>query len=163
MVIVEYADFQCPVCRLGAQAVKGVYNRYPDKIRVIFRHNPLIKLHPWAKLAAQAAECAGRRGKFWEFQDTLFIHQAAWTQSSDARSVFVSYAEQLGLSARPFRACLDAPETQNLVEADSRESARRSIPSAPVFFINENRCVGIHQLLAVGLPAIRRSLADEKR
>jgi protein-disulfide isomerase len=74
VVILEYADFECPACK------KFVRDTYPAMIAefvetgrasLAFKHFPLPN-HPMARPAALAAQCAGQQGRFWEFYDAIF-------------------------------------------------------------------------------------------
>ena len=74
VTIVEFSDFQCPYCAASGPVLTRLFEKYPGKIRLIFRHFPLPG-HIQAMPAAEAAECARDQGKFWEMHDLLFQHQ----------------------------------------------------------------------------------------
>src|SRR3989344_868387 len=99
VTVVEFSDLQCPACRAVQPAIAQVINKYPDQVRVIFRHFPLKTIHTYAQLAAQAAEAAGEQDKFWEMHDLLFNRQPEWSEldSADAvKSKFIQYVSELG-------------------------------------------------------------------
>src|SRR5579871_4457374 len=75
VTIVEYGDFECPNCKQAAPAVKLLLERFANRVQVAFRQFPLEEVHPHALAAAEAAECAGGQGKFWEMHDLLFANQ----------------------------------------------------------------------------------------
>src|SRR5438552_18785946 len=75
VTVVEYGDFECPSCGQAYPAVKMLLKRFGDRVRFVFRHFPLLEVHPHAELAAEAAEAAGAQHKFWEMHDLLFEHQ----------------------------------------------------------------------------------------
>lgn len=79
VTIVEFSDFQCPFCSRALPTVKQVLNEYKDKVKFVYKHMPLVSIHPRAHVAAQAAECAKDQGKFWEFHDQLFEKQTDWS------------------------------------------------------------------------------------
>jgi protein-disulfide isomerase len=79
VTIVEYGDFECPSCKNAVPAVKMLLENFAGKVRLVFRHFPLEQAHPHALMAAEAAECAGEQGKFWEMHELLFAHQAHLT------------------------------------------------------------------------------------
>ena len=56
-----------------------LHTEFPDDLRVVYRHFPLVSIHDKAALATQAAEAAGLQGKFWEMHDLLFENQAQWS------------------------------------------------------------------------------------
>ena len=78
IVIVEYSDFECPACSAAHTAMKSLLSAFGKDVRLIFKHFPLERPHPWARAAAAAAECAGRQGAFWQYHDRRFERQAEW-------------------------------------------------------------------------------------
>src|SRR5258706_6642182 len=75
VTIVEYGDFECPSCGQAYPAVKILLKHFGDRVRFVFRHFPLLEVHPHAELAAEAAEAAGAQHKFWQMHDLLFENQ----------------------------------------------------------------------------------------
>ena len=71
VTLVEYGDYQCPHCRLVYYNIKELQERLGDRIRYVYRHLPISRIHPHAYLAAEAAEAAGAQGKFWEMTEAL--------------------------------------------------------------------------------------------
>ncbi|MGK5087328.1 vitamin K epoxide reductase family protein, partial [Bdellovibrionota bacterium FG-2] len=84
VTIVKFADFQCPSCKLGAHTLHSLLNRFPDRVRVVFRNYPLDPscnrkierpMHAAACEAARVAICAGKQGKFAPVYELLFDNQ----------------------------------------------------------------------------------------
>jgi protein-disulfide isomerase len=78
IVLIEYADFQCPYCgQFARQILPELEKRYvaTGKMRVVFKHLPLQEIHPQAMMAAEAAECGREQGRFWQMHDALFGDQ----------------------------------------------------------------------------------------
>ena len=73
--LVEYGDFQCPYCAMAHAILRDVLRLRAGTVQFAFRHFPLTNVHPYAELAAEAAEAAGVRGQFWPVHDWLFDHQ----------------------------------------------------------------------------------------
>ena len=90
VVVVEYADFQCPGCAGMMSHVDNLYKKYGDRVAFVFRNFPL-SIHPNARAAAAAAESAGFQGYYWEMYETLFSNRNSWTEKTgEARtSAFV--------------------------------------------------------------------------
>lgn len=103
VVLLEYADFQCPYCgQFARQVLPEIEKRYVSagKLRMVFRHMPLQEIHPHAVMAAEAAECARQQGKFWQMHDALFADQRL-----DEASL-VEKARTVGVGIEPFFECV---------------------------------------------------------
>lgn len=136
VVVVEYADFQCPACGAYHSLVKEVKNKYGENLAVVFRHFPLSQIHKNAFLSSQAAEAAGMQGKFWEMHDMIFENQNTWSESNSARDLFISYAKELDLDEVKFVADLDSPEIKEKISESYSSGDKIGVNSTPSFFIN---------------------------
>jgi protein-disulfide isomerase len=136
VVLVEYADYQCPACRSYHREVKKVQSNYGERIKIVHRHLPLRNIHPNAQLASQAAEAAAEQDAFWQMHDKLFETQAQWSNVSEPSDLFVSYAEELGLDAEQFRNDLTSQEVEQRVNASFDAAAEIGIQATPSFFVN---------------------------
>jgi len=130
VTIVEFSDFQCPYCARVGPTLDQILDRYPDQVRIVFRHLPL-PFHKEARLAAQASFCAEREGVFWEYHDQLFANQRALE-----RPQLIDYANLLELDPEDFESCMDSPEAQARVEADLAAAEALGATGTPAFFIN---------------------------
>jgi len=140
VTLVEYADFQCPACAAYHTVIKDVVAEYGDRIQYVYRHYPLTAIHRNAIPAAQAAEAAGKQGKFWEMQDLLFENQTTWSGDGNARAQFEQYATDLGLNLDQFKADYDSTEVQERVQADLREANEFRLSGTPTFIL-DNRVI----------------------
>ncbi|MEN9920139.1 MAG: hypothetical protein RL538_32 [Candidatus Parcubacteria bacterium] len=135
VTLVEYSDFQCPACASFQPVLEEVMNQYGDKIRFEYKHYPL-PIHPYAQQAAIAAEAAGQQGKFFEYHDMLFKNQQAWTNAVAPASLFVQYAQDLGLDVETFKRHQRASLLRDAVKADLTEARELELTSTPTFFLN---------------------------
>ena len=132
LVILEFSDFECPFC---GRFSRGIYHQiqreYVDtgKVRYVFRHLPIERIHPNAMKAAEAAQCALPQGKFWEMHDRLFTNQKAL-----APPHLIAYAQVLGLNMTAFQQCLGGQATVR-VRQDLAEGLKAGITGTPAFFI----------------------------
>ncbi len=131
VTIVEFSDFECPFCRKATEIVKQVRERYPDEVRVVFRHFPLESLHPNAQRAAEAANCAGDQDRFWAYHDVLFEHADAL--EADALR---GYATEVGLDVETWDTCMAERRHQKSVEADAAAARELGLSGTPAFFVN---------------------------
>src|SRR3972149_9699030 len=90
--IVEYSDFQCPACQQAQRPLKQILEEYGETVQIIFNDFPLVKAHPNALSAAEAAQCAYSQQRFWEYHDLLFEGQDIWAQMTDPQPYFLDYA-----------------------------------------------------------------------
>jgi protein-disulfide isomerase len=131
VTLVEYGDFQCPVCKLTAPVIKQLLEKFDGKLRFVYRHFPLVEIHHHALLAAQAAEAAGRQGKFWEMHDLLFGDQ----NHLDAFH-FRGHASRLSLNERQFSQELEFGTHATRVQHDIQTGRESGVRSTPGLFIN---------------------------
>lgn len=141
VVLIEFSDFRCSFCRKFWQTTLPLLEKKyisTGKVRFIYRH--FAVLGKPSELAAQAAECAGEEGKFWEYHDKLF---------AGAGSPFVltgdklkGYAKELGLKDQAFNQCLDSGKHLKKVEGETSVAALLGARGTPAFFLNGQLIVG---------------------
>lgn len=139
VTLVEYGDYECPVCESYYTTVKQVTTQFSDDIYFQFRNLPLSAIHQNAFAAARAAEAAAKQNKFWEMHDMLYesSNWQSWTNSSNPKTYFDSYAQQLGLNVTQFDSDYASSEVNDLINADLNEFKKTGQEQAtPTFFIN---------------------------
>lgn len=136
VVIVEYADFQCPACGLYHPLIKQVEEKFGDSIAVVFRHFPLTQIHQNALIAAQATEAAGMQGKFFEMHDMIFETQSVWSDDSRAQDIFVDYAKQLGLNEEQFLNDIKSKVVKDKIAQSYKVGTKLGVNGTPTFFMN---------------------------
>jgi predicted DsbA family dithiol-disulfide isomerase len=131
VTIVEFADYQCPYCEKAEASLRELIEKYPGKVNVAFRDFPLTSIHPYAQKASEAARCAGKQGKFWEYHDRLFDAQAKLDEPG-----LRAESHTLGLDEEAFSSCLESGEFAKEIERDREDGKRAGVSSTPGFFIN---------------------------
>jgi protein-disulfide isomerase len=149
VVVIEYGDFECPSCKVAATTPSLLMERYPSKVRFIFRHFPLEETHPHALLAAEAAEAVGAQGKFFQMYDVLFANQAH-LKSGDLHR----YASGLGIDMARYVAEMDDHIYLQRVREHIAGGRLSHIRSTPAFFIN-----GVFQDVSYGMKALHDAVA----
>jgi len=144
VTVVEYSDFQCPFCsRFFTQTLPLLEENYIDtgKIKFVYKDLPLDSLHPNARDAHIAAECADEQGKFWEYHDVLFEKQPQWSNlaSSELQNTFTQFATEMELQAASFEACLNSPDIADEVNDDFLEAVSFGATGTPTFFIGNEK------------------------
>jgi len=140
VTLVEYSDFQCPACAAFQPIVEEVMDEYGDSLSFEYKHFPL-PIHPYAQQAAVAAEAAGQQGKFFEYHDALFDNQKTWVNAASPSSLFIQYAEQLGLDVPLFRKHIKSSVLRDKVRAGFAEGRELDITGTPSFFLNGEKGV----------------------
>ena len=151
VTLVEYGDFACPYCARAHAALTELMQQHGERVALVYRHLPLVDLHPFAMPAAQAAEAAeaaGAQGKFWEMHDALFENQGMLDEDA-----LPALASNLGLDAQRFARELDDGTHRARVEADAEQAQALGARGTPTFFINGERYQGDsdHASLAAAL------------
>ena len=144
VTVVEFSDFQCPFCsRFFTQTLPSLQENYIDtgKIKLVYRDFPLDSLHPNARPAHIAAECADEQGKFWEYHDILFESQGQWNglSSTDLSAQLNQYATSMGLNSASFDSCLSSKSMADEVNADYLQAAQYGATGTPTFFIGNEK------------------------
>ncbi len=130
VTLVEWSDFECSYCGRLTPILEQVLEDYDGQVRLIYRHFPL-SFHTTAQKAAEAAECAGDQGKFWEMHDIMFENQSA-LQVDDLKG----YAVELGMNATTFNDCLDSSKYEEKVGNDFDEGVAAGVQGTPATFVN---------------------------
>jgi protein-disulfide isomerase len=128
--MIEFSDFQCPYCESAFPTVNRVLDTYGDRIHFIYRHYPLA-IHPRARPAAEASQCAAEQGKFWQFHDRLFGDQSKLGDED-----FKVAAAQLGLDTAQFNACVDSHKYKAEIDVDIHAGDEAGVSGTPAFYIN---------------------------
>jgi protein-disulfide isomerase len=150
VTLVEYGDFECPSCKVAVTTPKLLLDKYPNKIRFIFRHFPLQDAHPHAFMAAEAAEAAAAQGKFWSMHDVLFQNQAHLKDKDLYR-----YAVEVGLDMARYTAEMDDHIYLQKVREHIEGGRRSHIRATPTFFLD-----GVVQDISFGMKALHDAVAN---
>ncbi|MFI5303850.1 MAG: DsbA family protein [Nitrospiria bacterium] len=146
VIISEFSDFQCPACKGAEPNIKQLLTDYEGKVKFVFYNYPLTQNHPWAMLAAEAAQCANEQEKFWPYHDLLYDRQEMWSKDSSPQKLFKDYAVELNLKAESFNSCLDSGKERSRVADDQDKGDALQVQSTPTIFINQQRVVGGNSL-----------------
>ena len=150
ITVVEYGDFECPGCKVAATTPTLLLERYPNKIRYVFRHFPLQEVHPHAVLAAEAAEVAAAQGEFWSMYEVLLQNQAHLKEKD-----LHHYAADLGLDMARYTAEMADHIYLQRVREHIEGGRRSHIRATPTFFVN-----GAAQDISFGMKALHDAVAS---
>ncbi len=139
VTVVEFADFQCPYCKIVVPTLDQLETEYPNDMRLVWKNFPLT-MHDRSLAAAKAAWCAHEQGGFWQMHDLLYGTDQSDDAFSDAR--LAADAASIGLDTAAFAACTTSPDTAIRVQADLALGQTAYVGGTPMFFINGERLEG---------------------
>src|SRR6516225_7275500 len=137
LTLVEFGDYQCPYCGAAYPVVKQLQRDLGGKLRFVFRNFPLTQSHPYALVAAEAAEAAALQGKFWEMHDFIYEHQEDLEPE-----VLPIWAKRVGLDLEEFGMAINRKEITQRIKEDRASGIRSGVNGTPCFFINNARYEG---------------------
>ena len=166
ITIVEFSDFQCPFCaRFHSNTFPQIEQNYlsTGKVNFVYRDFPIDSIHPNARPAALASECADDQEEFWGYHDKLFENQIEW-QSLDPQTgidTFKEYAQELGLNVDDFNSCLDSKKHSQEINNDLQDGREYGVTGTPAFFIG-NEKIGFIKISGAQPYSIFQRVLDEK-
>ncbi|CAH0342591.1 DsbA family protein [Rhizobium sp. CECT 9324] len=137
VTLVEYGDYQCPYCAIANPILRSLESRFGRALCVVFRHFPLVEVHPLAAPAAEAAEYAGDHGRFWEMHDAVYSNQHRLSTQLLFAIAGTLQLSQMGLRESLIRALHD-----DKIRADFIGGVRSGVNGTPSFFVNGVRHQG---------------------
>jgi protein-disulfide isomerase len=143
VTIVEYSDFQCPYCARGFQTMEEVLAKYPEDVKFVFQHFPLDSIHPWARPAAIASECAGdqKPEAFWTLHDAYFANQGA-LNAGNLIAKSKEFLAEAGIDLAQWETCSSDQSSEAYkaaaaaVQADMETGQELGVSGTPGFVVN---------------------------
>jgi len=126
---------------------------FPDDLRIVYRHFPLVTIHDKALLATQASEAAGLQGRFWEMYDYLYTNQGVWVSLSvaDFETWLVdTAAPALELDISQFELDLTAEDIVSYAQETWEFGQQIGLPGTPFFVLNGSPYQGPIDSASVG-------------
>jgi protein-disulfide isomerase len=142
VTIEEWADFQCPACGQFARLTEPqLLSTYVAKgqVSLVFHHFAFLGQE--SSWAAEAAECAGEQGKFFEYHDKLYASQAGENRGAFSKDNLKKLATDLGL-ASSFNSCVDSGRYAQTVRDDTKVGEGRGVQATPTLFVNGRKIEG---------------------
>lgn len=142
--IVEYSDFQCPIClEYYQQAEPQIVNEYIATGKVYFTYRSMGNwIGAESVAAAQAAYCAGDQNKFWEYHDMLFTNWTGENVGDFNSRRLTAFAQKLGLDMNAFNSCFNGHKYADKVSQDNADGLKAGVQGTPTFFINGTKYDG---------------------
>jgi protein-disulfide isomerase len=147
VVIVEFGDFQCPVCRQLDVILRELLPEYPQ-VRFVFKDFPLEQIHPWAMTAALVGRCSYEQSAdaFWKVHDLIYDNQERITPET-AYDKLLQLATDAGLDGSALRTCMADPKTTAAVHRTMAEGSSLAVNGTPTTFVNGRAVSGPNEAL----------------
>jgi protein-disulfide isomerase len=135
VTIIEYYSFQCPYCgRFALETEPLIEKEFIERGLVRFEFNALAAEGPSLD-AAVAALCAADQGRYWDYNEALFVNYALDRTDAYGIDRLKEYAAALGLDTDAFNGCLDSGEYEDDVLTETTRIIQAGITATPNFFI----------------------------
>jgi protein-disulfide isomerase len=144
VVLVEFSDFECPMCKEEAKMLRdNLMSTYPKQVRFYFMEYPLDQIHPWARAAAIAGRCIFRQNAnaFWDYHDWIFAHQEE-IKPENLKDKVLEFAKGKEIDPVQLTRCMDNKQTEAEVDKAQAEGRDVTVSATPTLFINGRRLVG---------------------
>lgn len=133
ITVTVFSDFQCPYCAKFATTAREMLDRYPNDVRMVFRHSPINSLHAHAEPAARAAICADAVGKFREFHDAIFKQQDSLGKKSwGAFAIDATISDSSALVR-----CMASEATSAVLSRDQEAAVAIKLSGTPLVLVDE--------------------------
>lgn len=133
VTIVEWADFECPHCKLLSPLLDALVERFPGQVRLAYKFYPIAG-HKDADVAARGGFASIGQGKFWEMHHALFDNQGM-----NDRSGIIKLAKKIGLDVDQFKKDMADDEASNRIERDRKQADDLGLDGTPYVFVNGTR------------------------
>ena len=136
--LVEFADFQCPVCKEAQPNMEKLVTDFPQA-RVVFQFYPLEKIHPEALNSAKYGYCVNKLGgskAFFEFSSAVFAGQQGLSTPDGAIMTLNSSALKAGVDPKKVAACVALPATAADIDASVKLAQDLQIFQTPMLVVN---------------------------
>ena len=136
VTIIEYSDFECPYCKTFHATLQEVLAKYPDDVKLVYRHFPL-SFHANAQKEAEASECVAELGgndAFWNFANTLYERTTS-NGTGFALDQLGPLAKEFGVDQTAFQSCLDSGNYADKIETDMSEGSAAGVSGTPTSFV----------------------------
>lgn len=134
VTLMEFGDYESEACAKAHEVVKAVLEAFPQEVKFIFRHFPLLKIHQKAHKAAEASLAAAQEGKFWEMHNELFTNRHSLGVIS-----LKGHARDVGAKSKKFLEELINGYYGVYVQDDLKEGIKLGVTEVPAFFVNGKR------------------------
>jgi protein-disulfide isomerase len=141
ILLLEFSDFQCQFCGQAHKTLSQFMAKHQDTVTLVYKHLPLVPIHPQSLPAAQAAWAAQQQGKFWEYHNALFDSQPELKEE-----LYIAIAKNLNLDLDKFNRDRNSPAAQAAIQKDIEIAIKLGIEGTPFFILEGETFSGALEL-----------------
>jgi protein-disulfide isomerase len=127
VTLIEFGDYECPFC-IEAHPQLQQFLEQHSNVELVYKHLPLIDIHPEALSAARASWAALQQGKFWEFHNALFERQGNLNEQA-----YQEIATGLKLNLEEFNRDRNSFAATEAIIQDMQDANKLKIEGTPSF------------------------------
>ena len=172
LMIVEFADLQCPACKSANPEIQRLVNDFPNA-RFVFQQFPLTQIHKWAFKAAEYGDCVSRENPaaFWKFLESVYGVQEQITQQTGnsedagkkASAKLKELATQAGVNGQKVAACAEEPATAERVNRSVELAKTMQVSGTPTLFVAGRKISNLGQMPYDGLKRMVQYMERQTR
>ena len=139
LVIVEFSDYECSFCKRMQPVIRQLQSEYQGRIKWVFKDFPL-SFHRNAMQAHISANCAGKQGKYFQYQSLL------WNKAPDLKpKTLMAHAKEVGLDMKAFNSCAadQGGTLKSEINADIEYGSSVGVNGTPALYINGRKVGGL--------------------
>jgi protein-disulfide isomerase len=138
VILLEYGDYECPYDAKAEPVIEELLQEFSSDLAFLFRHFPMVNIHPNAGLAAMAAEAAHVQGKFWEMHHLLFQNYKSLSIGK-----IIELAKSLHINQNQFVRDLEDDSLWLKIKSNIDSGTLRGVLGTPAFNINGHPYSGV--------------------
>jgi protein-disulfide isomerase len=136
LLLVEFADLQCPHCKEAQTTMDQIAKDFP-KARIVVQSYPLVTKHPFAFQAAEYGYCVAQKSNdaYFAYADAVFATQASLTADDGVKTLNAAVTKA-GLDPAAVAACAATDATKAKVTASLKLGEELGVSETPMLAIN---------------------------
>jgi protein-disulfide isomerase len=136
LLLVEFADLQCPHCKESQTTMDQLSKDFPNA-RIVFQSFPLASVHPYAFKAAAYGYCVQKQKNdaFFVYASAVFDTQAGLTPETGDQTL-KDAVTKAGLDPVAIDACAATQATKDKVEASVKLGEKAGVDQTPMLAVN---------------------------
>lgn len=144
ITIVVYSSFQCPNCAQAAKTIDKLIEKYPNKLKVYYKHSTGSSNLAFQQALAFEATLLQSSAKAWLLHDYMFDNLA--TIRADGLAAIFPFAKQIKIDMDKLSNDMSSQIVLDRLRSDLEENQHFNIQYTPTVIINGISVIGSRPL-----------------